>query len=247
MSTKTIALITGANKGIGFAIARQLGEKDYSIWLGCRDPERGEKAAAELRNIGVDARAITIDVTSDESVQSAATKFGDVAEKLDVLVNNAGVSLGTPTSTSNERIENVRAIFEVNAFGPVRVTQAFLPHLRKAKSPRIVMMSSGLGSLAETLDISSATWNVEFAGYCASKSALNMFTIKFAKELMHEGIKVNAADPGFTATDLNHHTGHRSVEEAAAIAVRLATLSAMGPTGGFFHDGYLNDLSRLRW
>lgn len=247
MSTKAVALVTGANKGIGFAIARQLGEIGHAVWIGCRDRDRGEKAAAELRGRGIDARPIGIDVTSGESVQAAAARLGEASEKLDVLVNNAGISLGGFEPASEERIEDVRAMFEVNAFGPVRVTQAFLPLLRKSKVSRIVMMSSGLGSMAATVDIANYMWNVGFAGYCASKSALNMFTIKLAKELLAEGIKVNAADPGFTATDLNNHTGHRSVDEAAAIAVRLATLGPLGPTGGFFHDGHANDVGQHPW
>jgi NAD(P)-dependent dehydrogenase (short-subunit alcohol dehydrogenase family) len=241
MSTKTVALITGANKGIGLAIARGLGKLDHVVWLGCREQSRGERAAAELRTEGIDARSIVIDVTSRESVQAAVAILGKASEKLDVLVNNAGISLGGLEPASAARLEDVRAMFEVNTFGPVLVTQACLPLLRKSKSARIVMMSSGLGSLRASVDISNYIWNVGFAGYCASKSALNMFTIKLAKELLAEGIKVNAADPGYTATDLNHHSGYRTVEEAAVVAVRLATLGPLGPTGGFFHDGHAND------
>jgi NAD(P)-dependent dehydrogenase (short-subunit alcohol dehydrogenase family) len=241
MSTKAVALITGANKGIGFAIARQLGAREHVVWIGCRDHGRGEKAAADLRAEGIDAHSIVIDVTNDASVHSAAARLGEASKTLDVLVNNAGISLGSFAPASTERIDDIRAMFEVNAFGPVRVTQAFLPLLRRAKAPRIVMMSSGLGSLAATVDMSNYIWNVGVAGYCASKSALNMFTIKLAKELSAEGIKVNSADPGYTATDLNNHTGHRSVEEAAVVAIRLATLGPLGPTGGFFHDGHASE------
>ena len=247
MSTKSVALITGANKGIGLAIARQLGERDFSVWLGCRDAERGEKGAKELRSAGIDAHAIVLDVTDGDSVQDAATRLEAETTALDVLVNNAGISLGTPARVSEEPVGDMHAMFEVNVFGPVRVTQAFLPLLRKSNAARIVMMSSGLGSLGSTLDVASDTWSVGFAGYCASKSALNMFSVKLAKELLADGIKVNAADPGFTATDLNGHTGHRSVKEAASIAVELATLGAFGPTGGFFHDGHADRLSRHRW
>jgi len=246
MSTKTVTLITGGNKGIGFAIARQLGALEHTVWIGCRDHGRGEKAAAQLRVEGIDARSIVIDVTSDASVCAAAARFGEASKVLDVLVNNAGISLGAFPPASEERIEDIRAMFDVNAFGPLRVTQAFLPLLRKSNASRIVMMSSGLGSLDATVDIANYVWNVGAAGYCASKSALNMFTIKLAKELLAEGVKVNAADPGYTATDLNHHTGPRSVDEAAVIAVRLATLGPLGPTGGFFHDGHANE-SRHPW
>jgi NAD(P)-dependent dehydrogenase (short-subunit alcohol dehydrogenase family) len=247
MSTKSVALVTGANKGIGLAIARQLGQQGFSVWLGCRNVERGEKAAAELRKSGIEAYSIVIDVTNEGSVRAAAAYFAEKGGQLDVLVNNAGISLGTYPPASEESVGDIQAMFDVNVFGPVRVTQAFLPALRKSKAARIVMMSSSLGSLTATLDMSSDIWPVVAAGYCASKSALNMFTAKFAKELLSEGIKVNAADPGYTATDLNGHTGHRTVDEAAAVIVKLSTLGYMGPTGGFFNDGYANTPSRLAW
>jgi NAD(P)-dependent dehydrogenase (short-subunit alcohol dehydrogenase family) len=247
MSKKSVALITGANKGIGLAIARQLGQQDFSVWLGCRSVERGEEAAAQLRAAGIEAFPLLIDVADTRSVHAAAGKFAEQSGRLDVLVNNAGISLGNYPPTSQESIEDVRTMFEVNVFGPVRVTQAFLPALRQSPAARIVMMSSSLGSLSATLDMGSDIWPVVAAGYSASKSALNMFTAKFAKELLSQGIKVNAADPGYTATDLNGHTGHRSVEEAATIAVRLATLGQLGPTGGFFNDGYADLPSRLAW
>jgi len=247
MTTKSHALITGANKGIGLAIARQLGQQGYAVWLGCRSMERGETAASQLRQSGIEAYAILIDVTDEASVRAAAACFAAQAGQLDALVNNAGISLGNYPPASEESVEDIQAMFDVNVLGPVRVTQAFLPSLRKSKAARIVMMSSSLGSLTATLDMGNQFWPVVAAGYCASKSALNMFTAKFAKELLHEGIKVNAADPGYTATDLNGHTGHRTVEEAAAIAVNLATLGYMGPTGGFFNDGHADTLSRLAW
>lgn len=247
MPTQKTALITGANKGIGFAIARQLGQKKFTVWLGCRDASRGEKAAAQLREDAIDAYAVTLDVTRDDSVRAAFQTLSDRGGGLDVLVNNAGISLGDYGPPSQEKLDDVRGMFEVNVLGPIRVTQTFLPLLRKSKAARIVMMSSSLGSIAKTLDPSSEIWPVIFAGYSASKSALNMFTAKLAKELLAEGIKVNAADPGYTATDLNAHRGHRSVEEGAAIAVSLATLGQLGPTGGFFHDGYASNPSRHPW
>lgn len=246
MSDKPTALVTGANKGIGLAIARQLGVKGFSVWLGCRNSDRGETAAAELRGLGIDAQALELDVTDSESTRKAALRFGEGAASLDVLINNAGISIGTPAHVSKESVDDVGRMFEVNTLGPLRVTQAFLPLLRRSKSARIVMMSSGLGSITDAGDIAGLFWSVGYAGYCASKSALNMLTIKLAKELLADGIKVNAADPGFTATDLNGHTGYRTVEEAAAIAVKLATLNPIGPTGGFFHDGHAGQ-SRLPW
>ena len=167
---------------------------------------------------------------------------------LDVLVKNAGISVGSPPpEVTEEAIGDVRAMLEVNTLGPLRVTQALLPLLRKSAAPRIVTMSSGLGSISDTADIASLIWNVGAAGYSASKAALNMLIVKLAKALLADGIKVNAADPGYTATDLNGHTGTRTVEEAAAIAVELATLGPIGPTGGFFNDGYADKMGRYRW
>ena len=248
MPKKTIALVTGANKGIGLEIARRLGERRFAVWLGCRDPERGEVAAAGLREAGVDARAITLDVSDGDSVAKAATRLEAEAGGLDVLVNNAGVSLGSPPpGVTEEAIDDVRAMFEVNTLGPLRVTQAVLPLLRKSAAPRIVMMSSGLGSISDTADMASLIWNVDAAGYSASKAALNMLTVKLAKALLDDGIKVNAADPGYTATDLNGHNGARTVEEAATIAAELATLGPLGPTGGFFNDGHVGRMARYRW
>ncbi|KQM55172.1 hypothetical protein ASE69_17595 [Sphingomonas sp. Leaf208] len=239
-------LVTGANKGIGLAIARQLGERGYSVWLGCRHAGRGEAAAADLREAGLNAHVLALDVTDPAIVQAAADRLGEQIGALDVLVNNAGISIGMPFRASEERIDDIRSMFEVNTFAPLAVTQAFLPLLRRADAARIVMTSSGLGSLSDATDMAGLFWNVGYAGYCASKAALNMLMIKLAKELLADGIKVNAADPGYTATDLNGHTGHRTVEEAARIVVDLATLGPLGATGGFFHDGHASQ-SRHRW
>lgn len=247
MTITATALITGANKGIGLAIARRLGEQGHAVWLGCRDESRGRVAAATLRDAGIDAQAVVLDVTDDESVRKAVAHLDREADAIDVLVNNAGMHFGPPPTASEESLDAMRAMFEVNALGPVRVTQAFLPLLRRSKAARIVMMGSGLGSHALTMDTTSENWSVGFAGYCASKSALNMLALKLAKELLPEGIKVNVADPGLTATDLTGQSGNRTPDEAATIAVRLATLGSGGPTGGFFHDSPAYTLSRHPW
>lgn len=247
MSTRKTALVTGANKGIGREIARQLGKKGYSVWLGCRDAGRGEQAAAELRKEGLDAHALTLDVTDDASVKAAAVAYGKVSDTLDALVNNAGIATGGYTPPTAASLDDMRAVYEVNVFGPVRVTQAFVPFLRKAGEGRIVMMSSSLGSIAEQLDLSSGTYGVNLLGYNSSKSALNMITVSFAKELAAHGIKVNAANPGYVATDLNGNQGYRTVEQGAAIAVHLATLGPMGPTAGFFNDGTEDKIGRHAW
>lgn len=247
MSTQKTALITGANKGLGREIARQLGHKGYSVWLGCRDAERGKQAAADLHKEGLDAHVLALDVTNDASVKAAAVTYGKTSDTLDVLVNNAGVATGGYTAPTEASLEDMRAVYEVNVFGPVRVTQAFVPFLRKAGQGRIVMMSSSLGSIGEQLDMTSGTYGVNLLGYNSSKSALNMITVSFAKELAAHGIKVNAANPGYVATDLNNNQGYRSVAQGAAIAVHLATLGPMGPTAGFFNDGTEATVGRHAW
>jgi len=247
MTTRKMALVTGANKGIGREIARQLGLKEHTVWLGCRDLERGENAAKELRAEGIDARALRLDVTNDAGVKEAAATFAASSDTLDVLVNNAGVAIGGYASPSEASVEDMRTLYEVNVFGPVRVTQAFLPFLKKSGQGRIVMMSSSLGSIAGQLDMTSPTYGVNLLGYNSSKSALNMITVAFAKELAQYGVKVNAANPGYVGTDLNNHQGYRTVGEGADIAVRLATLGPMGPTAGFFHDGHADDLGKHPW
>lgn len=245
--TDQIALITGSNKGIGFAIAQQLANAGYSVWLGCRDLDLGEQAAAKIRNEGLAAKAVRLDVTDDGSVREAFRQLETEAAALHVLVNNAGLMFGSGQRASEEPIDEIRQMLEVNALAPLRVTQAFLPLLRKAQGARVVMMSSGLSSLEATADITSENWTVGYAGYCASKTALNMLTLKLAKDLIPEGIKVNAADPGLTATDMTGHMGNRTPAEAARIAVYLATLGPLGPAGGFFHDGNSDPMPRHRW
>lgn len=243
------ALITGANKGIGFEIARQLGKLGHSIWLGCRDEARGKEAEEKLRAGGIDAHFIQLDINDDASVREAVAHIEAATSQLDVLVNNVGVGGDYASPPSVESLADIRSVFETNFFGTVRVTQAFLPLIRKSGSARIVMMSSGLGSITLTGDMKAPTWGMAALGYSASKNAVNMFTVKLAKELLAEGIKVNAACPGATDTDMTDikFPGLRTVEQAALIAVRLATLSPMGPTGGFYHDGEGPGLAPYAW
>lgn len=248
--TKRSALVTGANKGIGFEIARQLGQRGFAVWLGCRDRNEGEAAADSLCKEGIEAHCLLLEVTDASSVQAAAELLASQINSLDVLVNNAGISsasFGGMRAPSEESVEDMRAIFDVNTFGPVRVTQAFLPLLREGRAARIVMCSSGLGSIAATLDMTSENWGVGAAGYSASKTALNMFTVKLAKELLASGIKVNAADPGLTATDLTGNKGNRTPVQAAVLAVRLAMLDNFGPTGGFFFNEDIEKFPRHSW
>lgn len=235
MTPKTI-LITGANKSIGFETAKQLGALGHRIWLGSRDPERGEKAADQLRALGYDIRMIEIDVTSDRSVKAAAARVFAEDGSLDALVNNAGVP-GRPFQPLSEQpLEDIKAVYEVNVFGPIRTTQAFLPVLKAAHHANVVMVSSGLGSLGWLSDPANQFYAVNILGYNSSKTALNGVTLSFAKDLQSDGMKVNAVDPGYTATDMNNHTGYRTVEQAASKIVEMALLGQDGTTGKFFYD-----------
>lgn len=247
MATGKIALVTGANKGIGREIARQLGKLGHTVWLGSRDEKRGAQAVEELRATGIDVRFVQIDVTDEASVRAAASRVEAESSCLDILVNNAGIGSGLASLPSQENLADIQDLFNVNFFGTVRTTQAFLPLLRKAGGARIVMLSSGLGSITLTGDMKAPTWNLHAMGYSASKTALNMFTVKLAKEVLSEGIKVNACCPGSVATDMGGEQAPRTVEQGAAIAVRLASLDWMGPTGGFFHDGDGPGIAAYGW
>ncbi len=235
MTEQSTALVTGANKGIGLEIARGLGRRGYQVWLGSRDYRRGEVAVAELRGEGLDARALQLDVTDDASVAAAVDHLGGKTNQLDALVNNAGISAGWGPP-SKDTIESVRAIYEVNVFGAIRATHAFLPLLKLSKAPRIVMISSTLGSLDWASNFDAPMAHVNLLGYNSSKSALNAVTVAFAKELAALGFKVNAGCPGYTATDQNQHSGTRTPGQGAAIGVHLATLPGDGPNGGFLND-----------
>ncbi|MBG0831124.1 SDR family oxidoreductase [Planomonospora sp. ID67723] len=227
-----IALITGANKGIGYQTARILTERGVTVLIGARDAVRGQRAAEELG-----ARLLQLDVTSAESVASAAKQVEEEYGVLDVLVNNAGVIAAqegpAPSATP---VDALRTTYETNVFGVVAVTNAMLPLLRRAAAARIVNVSSGLASLARATDPEDEFRAHNYLAYNSSKAALNMITVSYAKELAGTPIKVNAADPGYCATDLNGHTGHRTAEQGAAVVVRLALLDADGPTGVHLQD-----------
>jgi NAD(P)-dependent dehydrogenase (short-subunit alcohol dehydrogenase family) len=235
MTDHKIALITGANKGIGKEIARQLAAQGMTVLIGARDHGRGADASGELARGGADVRAVQLDVTDSASVEAAAQWIDKEFGRLDVLVNNAGIALDVgPTSATD--IDTLRQTYETNVFGVVAVTTAMLSLLKKAVAGRIVNMSSGLGSLTQNSDPNWAFAAIKPLAYNSSKAALNMVTIVLASELKDTAIKVNAADPGYTATDLNQHRGTRTVEQGATVAVRLATLPIDGPTGGFFDE-----------
>jgi NAD(P)-dependent dehydrogenase (short-subunit alcohol dehydrogenase family) len=234
--TEKIAFVTGANKGIGREISRQLAAKGVLVLMGARDSQRGEQAVADLRALGLPVEFIPIDVTSQPSVENAAAEVERRHGRLDILVNNAGIALDW-FPASELTVEAFQKTFDTNVFGVFRVTKALLPLLKKSGHGRIVNVSSGLGSLNRNADPNStlAVRN-QLLAYCSPKAALNMMTIHFAKELQSAGIKVNSANPGFTATDMNQHRGPRTVEQGAAEPVRLALLPDDGPTAGVFSD-----------
>ncbi|MGX9142647.1 SDR family oxidoreductase [Mesorhizobium sp. 128a] len=236
MTRSKTAVVTGANKGIGREIARRLATMGFKVWLGARDAERGTAAAQELRAEGLDVQWLELDVTLDDSVAAAAKTVGAESPGLDVLVNNAGIAINYELPPSEQHLADIRATYEVNVFGPIRVTQAFLPLLLAAPAARIVMVSSSTGSIGRALDSGTPNQAVNLMGYGSSKTALNAITVAFARELAPSGIKINAAAPGYTATDLNGFKGHRTVQQAAEIVIHLATVDADGPNAGYFND-----------
>jgi len=236
MSEQTIALVTGANKGIGYEIAAGLAARGWSVGVGARDDERREAAVAKLQADGADVFGVPLDVTDDASVAAAARLIDERAGRLDVLVNNAGVTGGMGGLTpSTADLAAVRTAVETNVIGVIRVTNAMLPLLRRAASPRIVNMSSSVGSLTRQSTPGAETGPIS-AAYSPSKTFLNAVTLQYARELRDTNILINLGCPGYCATDLNGFRGVRTPEQGAAIAIHLATLPDDGPTGGFFED-----------
>lgn len=237
-----VALVTGANKGIGYEIARGLAVKGMTVLLGCRDLGRAQAASGKLAQDGHTAVPILLDVTRPETIQAAARQIEAEHGKLDVLVNNAGIAQEWQSKPSTVDLTLVRKTYETNVFGPMLVIQAMLPLVRRAPAGRIVNVSSSLGSLGQTSDPASPLSKFLVLGYNTSKSALNAVTIQFANELRDTPIKVNAVCPGYVATDLNTRSGPRTPEQGARIAIEMATLGSDGPTGGYF-----NDAGRIPW
>jgi NAD(P)-dependent dehydrogenase (short-subunit alcohol dehydrogenase family) len=248
MQDRRVALVTGANQGIGFQIAKELGAKGFTVLVGSRNLERGESAAQQL---GEAALAVQLDVTDPFSIRAAAERIGSEFGRLDVLVNNAAIS--NTTRFPGESVEDyasrnppsvisldeVRAIWETNVFGVLAVYQAMLPLLRKAPAARIVNVSSGAGSLTRNADPAFDHRKIFGVGYSASKTALNAMTLAMAIELESSGIKVNACSPGFIKTNLNGFQGTGTLEEGALEPVRLALIGPDGPTGTFSRTGAL--------
>ena len=242
------ALITGANKGIGFETAKQLLQKGFYVYIGSRNLENGLQAVEKLKAINLtNVEAIQIDVTDDNSVKNARTEIGKKTDILDVLINNAGINGGVPNTALEARTDQFLAAFNTNVFGVARVTQAFIDLLKKSPEPRIVMVSSSVGSLTLQSDPNWLAYNfAKYAVYGSSKAALNMFTIHLAYELRDTAFKVNAVCPGYTKTDFTNHNGGE-VEEAAKRVVKYALLDKDGVTGKFISEETNPTTGEIAW
>jgi NAD(P)-dependent dehydrogenase (short-subunit alcohol dehydrogenase family) len=236
------ALITGANKSIGFEVARQLAQNGIFVYIGSRNLQNGEAAVEKLKAEGLnDVAAIQLDVTNDESVKAARAELGEKVDALDILINNAGISGGMPQTALAYPVEGIKEVFETNLYGVVRVMQAFIDLVQKAPEPRIVNVTSGLGSLTLASDPASPYYHVKGSAYHVSKTALNMYTVVLAYELRDTPAKVNAVDPGYTKTDFNNNQGFGTVEDAAARIVKYALIDKDGPSGKYFAEQVFPD------
>jgi NAD(P)-dependent dehydrogenase (short-subunit alcohol dehydrogenase family) len=237
------ALITGANKSIGFETARQLLAQGYFVYLGSRDLARGEEAVAKLKNEGYNNVQLLQLAVNDETSVVAARKQVD---SLDILINNAGISGGFPQPVSME-IDRMKEVFDTNYFGAIRMVQQFMDLLKKSEAPRIINVTSGLGSLTLHSEPKWKYYLVKSAAYGPSKTALNAYTVVLAYELRDTNFKVNVVDPGHTGTDFNNYRGPGSVEDAAKIIIKYATVGADGPTGKFFSNDMDGDSEESPW
>jgi NAD(P)-dependent dehydrogenase (short-subunit alcohol dehydrogenase family) len=228
-------LITGANRSIGLETAKQLSKKGLLVWVGSRDLEKGKAIVKELKEDGFqNMRAIEIDVTNPDTIEAAKKTIESEQGKLDILINNAGISKGFPENALNTSIKDTQQVFDTNFFGVISVTQVFL--LKKSESPRISNITSGLASLTLHSNPNWKYYNVKLASYTPSKAALNAWTILLAYELKDLPFKVNVIDPGYTATDFNHHRGPGTVESAAAFVIKHTLTDDSAPTGKFFSN-----------
>lgn len=242
------ALVTGANKGIGFEVSRQLARKNFYVYLGSRSLENGLRALEKLRAEGIsNVEAIQLDVTDQASINTARATIAKKTQVLDVLINNAGVGGGFPQSALNATLEQFNAVFATNVFGVVNVTQAFIDLLKSSPDPRIVNVSTAMASLTLAADSTAPGYNNKLAVYQSSKSALNMYTVNLAYELRHTPFKVNAVCPGWTKTDFTGHQGTSTAIEAAERIVKYAMLAKDGPTGKFISEEYFPEPESCPW
>jgi NAD(P)-dependent dehydrogenase (short-subunit alcohol dehydrogenase family) len=229
------ALVTGANKSIGFETAKQLAQLGYFVYIGSRDKTKGFKAVENLKAIGLrNVDCIQLDVTDINSIKAARQELEAKTQKLDVLINNAGISGGFPQPATQVSVDTLRLVFETNFFGAVQVTQEFIELLKRSDQARIVNVTTELSSLTNHSDPNWKFTQFKPAAYGPSKTALNAYTVMLAVELKDTNFKVNCVCPGFTATDFNNHMGDRKVEDAATVIVKYATLDKDGATGKFF-------------
>ncbi|WP_324677666.1 SDR family oxidoreductase [Hymenobacter sp. GOD-10R] len=242
------ALVTGANKGIGLEVAKQLAQQGYFVYLGSRNLESGEAAVQQLQAAGLTTlAAIQLDVTNPDSIRAARATIGEKTPVLDVLVNNAGISGGMYQPARHATREQFRDVFETNVFGVAGVTQAFLDLLEKSPQPRIVNVSTAMASLTSYANFDDEHFAYRFPVYQASKTALNMYTLNLAYELRDTPFKVNAVCPGYTKTDFTGYQGTSTVAEAGQRIVKYALLGPDGPTGKFFSEEYFPAPATCPW
>ncbi len=242
------ALITGANKGIGFEVAKQLLQKGFYVYLGSRDLKNGLEAVEKLKSEGLtNLEAIQLDVTDENSVKIARIEIGKKRETLDVLINNAGIGGGFPQTGLNATIDQFKSVFATNLFGVVIVTQAFIDLLQKSSEPRIVNVSSAMASLTLASDTTGYGYDNKLAVYQSSKASLNMFTVNLAYDLRNTKFKVNAVCPGWTKTDFTGHQGTSTVQEAGLRIAKYALIGQDGPTGKFISEEYFPEPASCPW
>ncbi|WDF57349.1 SDR family oxidoreductase [Mucilaginibacter sp. KACC 22063] len=242
------ALVTGANKGIGFEVVKQLAQNGFFVYLGCRNIENGRVAIKKLKAEGFNnVEDIELDVTSQQSVNTAAQTIANKSEVLDVLVNNAGISGVLPQSALGTPVDEYQTVFETNFFGVIRVTQAFIGLLKKSTEPRIVNVTTAMASLTLAGDPSGGTYHNKLAIYQSSKTALNMYTVNLAYELRDTAFKVNMVCPGYTKTDFTNQQGTSTAQEAGARIAKYALIGHDGPTGKFISEEYFPEPASCPW
>jgi NAD(P)-dependent dehydrogenase (short-subunit alcohol dehydrogenase family) len=242
------ALVTGANKSIGFEVTKQLAQNGIYVYLGSRNLENGMEAVNKLKAEGINnVEAIQLDITSDESVKEARIAIGGKTASLDILINNAGIYGGYPQSALDATVEQFKATYDANVYGVVRVTQAFIDLLKRSSEPRIVNVSSSQGSITLHSDPSYKYYDNKGVVYLSSKAALNMYTVVLAYELKDTNFKVNAICPGYTKTDFNGHRGPGTVQDAGKRIVKYALIDQDGPTGKFFSEENNPETGEIPW